>query len=149
MHPELPDRLRPLNKRGAHDAPMMGERLAGREAKPDLIISSPATRAMATAEAIASEIGYCEEEIRADERLYGSDALELLEVVRELDDHLGHVMAVAHNPGLTDLVNELGCDIDNVPTCGVVELQFHTDSWAHIGDTNPAHTDFDYPKKQH
>jgi phosphohistidine phosphatase len=128
---------------------MMGQRLARREAEPDLIISSPATRAMATAEAIAREIGTPEEKIRADERLYGSDALELLEVVRELDDHLDHVMVVGHNPGLTDLANELGCDIDNIPTCGVVELQFDTDSWAHIGDINPAHIDFDYPKKQH
>jgi phosphohistidine phosphatase len=146
-HPELPDRLRPLNKRGAHDAPMMGERLARREAKPDLIISSPTTRAMATAEAKAREIGTPEEKIRADERLYGSDALELLEVVRELDDHLDHVMVVGHNPGLTDLANELGYDVDNIPTGGIIELRFDVASWARIGDADPTYVDFDYPKK--
>jgi phosphohistidine phosphatase len=143
----LPDRLRPLNKRGQRDAPMMGERLARREIEPDLIVSSPATRALVTAEAIAQEIGYPEEEIRADERLYNASAFELLEIIQELDDALEHVMLFGHNPGLTDLANELGCDIDNIPTCGVVELRFEVDSWANISDADPACADFDYPKK--
>jgi len=145
-HPHLPDRLRPLNKRGQRDAPMMGERLAKREVDPDMVASSPATRAMATAEAIAHEIGYPEEDIRADERLYGASAFELLEIIQELGDHLDHVMLVGHNPGLTDLVNDLGCDIDNVPTCGIVEFAFDIDFWAHVGDTDPTCVDFDYPK---
>jgi phosphohistidine phosphatase len=143
----LPDRLRPLNKRGKREAPMMGERLAKREIEPDLIISSPATRALVTAEAIAREIGYPEEDIHADERLYGASSFELLEIIQELDNHLDHVMLFGHNPGLTDLVNDLGCDIDNIPTCGVVKLEFDTDSWAHIGDIEPTCADFDYPKK--
>ncbi|MBN1979870.1 MAG: histidine phosphatase family protein [Anaerolineae bacterium] len=146
-HPGLPDRLRPLNKRGQHDAPAMGERLAKREIAPDLIISSPATRAMATAEIIAQEIGHPEEEIRADERLYGASAFELLEIIQELDAALEHVMLIGHNPGLTDLANDLGCGIDNLPTCGVVEVRFEIDSWADIGDVDPACVDFDYPKK--
>jgi phosphohistidine phosphatase len=145
-HPNLPDRLRPLNKRGQRDAPMMGERLAKREVALDLIASSPATRAMATAETIARKISYPEEDIRADERLYGASAFELLEIIQELDDHLDRVMLVGHNPGLTGLVNDLGCDIDNAPTCGVVELAFDIDSWAHISETDPSCVDFDYPK---
>ena len=146
-HPGLPDRLRPLNKRGQHDAPVMGKRLAKREITPDLIVSSPAARAMATAESIAREIGHPEEEIRADERLYGASAFELLEIIQELDDALEHVMLIGHNPGLTDLANDLGCDIDNIPTCGIVEMEFDTDSWAHVDDVDPACVDFDYPKK--
>jgi len=143
----LPDRLRPLNKRGQRDAPMMGERLARREIEPDLVVSSPATRALVTAEAIAREIGYPEEDVRADERLYNASAFELLEIIQELDDALEHVMLFGHNPGLTDLANDLGCDIDNIPTCGVVELRFEVASWADIGDADPACVDFDYPKK--
>jgi phosphohistidine phosphatase len=146
-HPELPDRLRPLNRRGQQDAPAMGKRLAGREVEPDLIISSPATRALTTAEAIAQEIGTPAEEIRADERLYDADASELLEVVQGLDDNLNHVMLVGHNPSLTDLANALGCDIGNIPTCGVIELGFDGDSWTAIGDADPTHVDFDCPKK--
>ena len=52
----LLDLDRPLNKRGRRDAPMMGKRLAERESCADLMISSPAARALATAEAIAEAI---------------------------------------------------------------------------------------------
>jgi phosphohistidine phosphatase len=142
----LPDHLRPLNKRGKRDAPMMGERLAKREIKPDAIISSPATRALATAKTIAQEIGYPQDEIRVDERLHGASAFELLEIIQEMDDHLDCVMLFGHNPGLTDLANDLGCDIGNIPTCGVVEMKFDIDSWATVGDVDPTHVDFDYPK---
>jgi phosphohistidine phosphatase len=146
-HHELPDLLRPLNKRGKQDAPMMGERLAKREIEPDAMITSPATRALTTAEIIAREIGHPEEEIRVDEHLYGASAFELLEIIQELDDHLDCVMLFGHNPGLTDLANDLGCDIDNVPTCGIVELEFDIDSWSCIDDGDPTCIDFDYPKK--
>src|SRR5260370_4722079 len=52
----LPDKDRPLNDRGRRDAPKMGKRLTKRDVKPDLIVSSPARRALTTAEIIATEI---------------------------------------------------------------------------------------------
>jgi Histidine phosphatase superfamily (branch 1) len=45
----LPDKDRPLDDRGKRDAPKMGKRLAKRDVKPDLILSSPAMRALTTA----------------------------------------------------------------------------------------------------
>jgi phosphohistidine phosphatase len=126
---------------------MMGKRLAKREVEPDLIVSSPATRAMLTVEIIAREIDYPEEDIRADERIYGASASELLEIIQELDDHLDRVMLLGHNPGLTDLANDLGCDIDNVPTSGIVELSFDVESWTDVGDVDPTCVEFGYPKK--
>src|SRR6184192_1474294 len=47
----LPDKDRPLSDRGRRDAPKMGKRLAKRDVKPDLILSSPARRALTTADA--------------------------------------------------------------------------------------------------
>ena len=44
----LPDKDRPLGDRGKRDAPKMGKRLAKRDVKPDLILSSPARRALTT-----------------------------------------------------------------------------------------------------
>lgn len=146
----LLDLDRPLNKRGRRDAPIMGQRLAERESYADLMISSPAARALATAEAIAEAIEYPEAEIVADERLYGADAFEWLEVIQGLDDGWDRVMCVGHNPGLTDLVDDLSPgQIGNVPTCGVVELKFDTDSWALVGRVEPAEVYFDYPKRMH
>jgi phosphohistidine phosphatase len=140
---------RPLNKRGKRDSPMMGQRLAERGSSPDLIVSSPATRAMVTAETIAREIDYPVDDIVVNERIYMADVDDLLAVIWSLDDTLDHVMFFGHNPGLTDLVNTLSPyqTIDNIPTCGVIELDFETDTWASVADIVPTRMDFDYPKK--
>jgi phosphohistidine phosphatase len=64
----LPDKDRPLNDRGWRDAPKMGKRLAKRHVKPDLILSSPAVRALRTAEIIAKKLDY-RRKIVVNERL--------------------------------------------------------------------------------
>lgn len=43
-HPGLPDKLRPLNDRGLHDAPLVGQHLkAALQFRPHLMVSSPAS----------------------------------------------------------------------------------------------------------
>jgi phosphohistidine phosphatase len=145
----LPDHQRPLNKRGERDAPMMGERLAERGVEVDRILSSPAVRALTTAEVIAEKLGYPHDEIIVDEMLYHAGVNDLLEVIQGLDDDWGCVMCFGHNPGLTAFVNWIAPyhHIVNVPTCGVVELEFDTDTWADAGRARSVHLDFDYPKK--
>ena len=96
---------RPLNKRGQRDAPVMGKRLAERDSTPDFLISSPATRALTTAEIIAQEIEYPVEDIVVDERIYGADVDDWLEIVQDLDDGWDCVMCFGHNPGITDFFN--------------------------------------------
>jgi phosphohistidine phosphatase len=146
--PGLPDHARPLNKRGRHDAPKMGQRMAEWGMDPDLIISSPAVRAISTAEAVAEEIGYSPTDIVTEQRVYGADESDWLEIIQGLDDSLEHVMMVGHNPGLTEVVNALSPDpIGNVPTCGVVAFEFEAQMWAEIGHVRPKRVKFDYPKK--
>jgi phosphohistidine phosphatase len=144
----LPDHERPLNRRGRRDAPMMGERLAHRGVEPDLIISSSATRAVATAEAMAEEFEYAWDEIVVEGRLYEAYAGEILQVIEEQDDWVDHLVVIGHNPGMTALANRLSAyGIENVPTCGVVELRYEIERWTEVGDTEPAEVHFDYPKK--
>ncbi|WP_290433789.1 SixA phosphatase family protein [Aeromonas caviae] len=77
----LSDRARPLAARGLRDAPLMGARLAHLGVKPDLILSSPACRALTNARLLAGELGYSPDRIVIDEGLYESDAGTLLGVV--------------------------------------------------------------------
>ena len=72
--PSLSDRDRPLDERGKQDAPKMGQRLAKRDVRPDLLLSSPAVRALTTAQLIAEEVGYKRKDIVVDDRLYASSA---------------------------------------------------------------------------
>ena len=103
----LPDEERPLADRGKRDAPMMGKRLAKRQVKPDLILSSPARRALSTAEIIAKELNFRAEDIVVDERLYATEADMLLGVIGELSDKLTCVMLFGHNPEFADLAQRL------------------------------------------
>src|SRR5713226_1188400 len=84
----LPDKDRPLDDRGTRDAPKMGKRLAKRDVKPDLILSSPATRALTTAEIIAKKLDYKRKDIVVDDRLYAGAVHSLLDVIHGLGDRL-------------------------------------------------------------
>src|SRR5438128_6747757 len=124
----LPDKDRPLGDRGKRDAPKMGKRLAERDVKPDLILSSPAMRALTTAEIIAKKLDYKLEDILVDDRLYASKADDLLSVIQKLGDKLERVMVFGHNPEVTELAHRLSSEITHMPTCAVVEFTFATKS---------------------
>ena len=144
--PSLPDRDRPLDDRGRQDAPKMGKRLARRDVRPDLLLSSSALRALTTAHLIAEEVGYKRKDIVADDRLYASSADDLLAVVRALDNTLDRVMLFGHNPEFTDLAHRLSSGIIDLPTCAVVELHFDIRTWSDVGVVEPAKVIVDYPK---
>jgi len=145
----LGDFERPLNERGQRDAPEMGQRLASLGFVPDVMLVSPARRALDTARAIAQRIGRSEDEIRLVPALYGAATTTLLREIQELSDEVGHAAIVAHNPGLTDLCNLLTSDwIDNIPTCGVVRLRLTIERWAEAGEGTAARLDFDHPRRE-
>jgi len=108
--PALQDKDRPLNARGERDAAKMGERLAKIGVKPDLILSSPARRALTTAEIVANKLDYNPKNILVDDRLYGVDADDLLDVIRKLGDKSKRVMLFGHNPELTELGHRLSSE---------------------------------------
>ena len=147
----IDDFERPLNDRGKRDAPRMGKRLKEKDIHADLLLSSPAKRALSTAKRIAKELKYPKDDIKTDRRLYHADEETMLTVVRELKDNRNVVMIFSHNPGLTEFVNSLmngELDIDNVPTCGVVAFQFNFDSWKDVDWGKGKLLFFDYPKSK-
>ena len=147
-HPGLADFERPLNKRGERDAPRMGSRLAAQHIRPQIIVSSPAVRALTTAKVIASALGCQPAEIITDERVFHAYSDQLLDVIRGFDASFHHLMLVGHNPGLTDLVNQLAhAGISNIPTCGIVVIRFSVDRWRDVSDGAGEMLLFDYPKK--
>ena len=147
--PALGDHERPLNKRGQRNAPKMGLRLAEREVRPDRIYTSSALRARTTAKIIAGALDYPAEDIEQVEGLYHAEVSTWLDFISGLEDSLSCVMCFGHNPGLTELAHfEFGCELSNIPTCGVLTLDFAADHWAKVPGTQPDQVDFDYPKKK-
>jgi len=139
---------RPLNKRGQRDAPEMARRLRSRRLKPDLILSSPAVRAVTTASVMARELKVPAARVVQDERLYLAGPADLLAVVRELGGEANHVMVFGHNPGMTEFANRLsaGDQIDNLPTCGVFTAEFDVQDWSGLDWGGGQEAEFDYPK---
>jgi phosphohistidine phosphatase len=140
---------RGLNERGKQDAPRMGKRLKEREIVPDLMLSSPAKRALSTAKRIAEILQYPTEKIKTDRILYHADEETILSVVQGLNDKHSMVFLFGHNPGLTEFVNTFAENeiyIDNVPTCGIVAFQLNVDSWTEATWKSGRVLFFDYPK---
>lgn len=136
---------RSLNARGLKNAPEMGKRLRDANYQVDVIISSPALRAITTAELIASELEYKNLQLR--DEIYEAGVNTLLYLISSLDEKCRKVMLVGHNPGFTMLCNYL-CDanIDNMPTCSIAQIQFAVNSWQDVGEHSGELLHFDYPK---
>lgn len=144
--PALADRDRPLNERGVREVAFTGERLAQRGVKPEVLLASPATRALTTAEHLAKALGIQPQDIAVNGRLYGASANELLGAIAALGDTPQRVMLVAHNPGLTDLAHRFASEITHMPPCAVAELTFAVASWGEIATARPARVLFEVPK---
>lgn len=143
----LSDRERPLAERGRRDAEKMSARLARRGVKLDLILSSPATRALATAQVFSRRLRGKHRGILVDERLYANQTEMLLNLLQELNGKLKRVMLVGHNPELAELAEHLSGRLDQLPTCAVVRLKFDTKDWSDIGTLAPDKVTLKIPKK--
>mgnify|MGYP005751577701 CR=1 FL=1 len=144
---ELSDHDRPLNKRGRTDAPMMGQELAANNAKLELILSSPAVRAITTASLVGHELGFDADDIVVDDRIYGASAKELLEIAREAPADVDSMMMVGHNEPISEFANILSPKhIASMPTAGVVALRFDCESWYDIKRDNAELLFYDIPK---
>lgn len=143
---DLSDKERPLNKRGKNDAPLMGKILNEKMIKPELIISSNAVRAKKTAFTIAKEINYPKEKVILTDDIYEATIFELLSMIKHFDNNCNSVMMFGHNPALTGLHNYLTKHyIDNIPTCGVTEIEFEND-WNEVEEESGKFLFFLYPK---
>jgi len=98
---------RPLTNRGKRSAQRIGVWLATNGMIPEYIVSSPAERALVTAEKSCKAMGTGSGRIVQAKRIYCAGAHDLLEVIRQMPAEAGRVMLVGHNPGLEELLEYL------------------------------------------
>ena len=145
---DLHDFERPLNERGLADAPKMGKRLKEKEVYPDLMLSSPAVRALTTCKSISSILGYPVEQIKTDRDLYHADEDALLSAIQNLEDHHKIVCLFGHNPGITEFANQLfDIYIDNIPTAGIIAGNLPVEHWSDAQFKCGKFLFFDFPKR--
>jgi len=98
---------RPLAKRGKRDAPRVGAWLYREGLVPDVIFSSPAARARATAIKVCRRLDCDKQRIVWDPALYEADVATLLAALRRCPQHANTVLMVGHNPGFENLIGYL------------------------------------------
>lgn len=139
---------RPLNTRGMRDAPFMAKNFADNyQVKPEIIISSPAIRALTTAFFFASELNYKKEDIVQDEDIYGNGKGTILKLISELKDENCAIL-FGHNPDISMVVTYLtGEKSSGLSTCSIAHIEFETNNWKDIIKQNGRLVSLNFPKK--
>ncbi|WP_370480350.1 SixA phosphatase family protein [Tamlana flava] len=133
------DHERPLKERGVNDAIMVSNHLKIDTSAIDLILCSDAVRTKATSEIFISELNLKDKQIEYLHDLYDFDGQYLIEVIKGCDKAIDTLMVFGHNHGLTWFANTYGNTfIDNVPTSGVVVIEFPITDWKDLnkGETS-------------
>jgi phosphohistidine phosphatase len=124
---------RPLSDLGYTQAGAAGRALRPVQPRFDLVLSSPAVRALSTAELVAAELGYAVR-VQLEERLYEALADEYLGIVRALAETLDSVLLVAHNPSLSDLARRLLGEPISLGTAEYVTIRRSDSQWRNFGN---------------
>jgi phosphohistidine phosphatase len=137
--PDVPDRDRPLAKRGRRDAPRMGRWLHEHGYQPDVVVVSAARRARQTWDLAAPELGGSPA-VRFEPRAYAASALTLLYLAQELPSRYLTALLIGHNPGLSELASRLAAPpvtgngprpAISLPTAAIAILEFSGD-WSSL-----------------
>ena len=127
------DHERPLNERGFKDANLVSISLKERSLNIDLVLSSDAMRAKTTANIFISNLNIDRSIVHLNHELYDFSGTNLIEVIKACDDSVNTLMLFGHNHAITAFVNTYGDSyIDNVPTSGVVVIEFEIINWVKL-----------------
>lgn len=127
------DTDRPLSQSGIKDAYRTFEYLTDKITVPDILFSSPANRALHTAVIFLKTLAIPFQKLHVTEDMYDFGGEKVMAFLRSLSNNYKSVAVFGHNHALTSLSNILGDKpIDNLPTSGVVIIDFNTDHWAKI-----------------
>ncbi len=138
---------RSLNARGLRDAPFMAHILKEYVSQIDKIISSPANRANTTCNFFADEFEYPKTNIEFDRGIYEDGQKTILSILGQLDNSINTVALFGHNPDITATATFLaGERIDNIPTCGIISINFDFDDWTKVTKVNGKKEFFLFPK---
>jgi phosphohistidine phosphatase len=128
----IPDHDRPLNRRGKHDAPLMGKLLRDQKMNLDLIISSTALRAETTANLIAKAVGY-KGKVVLDKSIYNAEPMDLLTLLSNSSDENNSILLIGHNPTVEETVQMLTNSPEiTMATCAIAHLTLSIDTWTDL-----------------
>ncbi|HEY6823453.1 MAG TPA: histidine phosphatase family protein [Steroidobacteraceae bacterium] len=131
----MSDLERPLNRRGTAAAEAMARRLLELALVPQLLLVSPARRTQQTGEIVAGVLALPARLVISDEGLYLASAADLLKVVQATGPRVAHLLVVGHNPGVSELVQQLvpEAEASGLATAALCSIAFECDQWPAVG----------------
>ena len=121
---------RPLKHSGMRDATIMAERIESAGAVPQMLITSPSIRTLATADILSEHLSL--RKPSEDKRIYDASQQSLLYVINELPDNQNFIGLVGHNPGIAQLVHYFTGEIRDVSPGAAILIRFDSDSWQEL-----------------
>jgi phosphohistidine phosphatase len=146
---DITDFQRNLKERGINDSNLIANKLLLKDAKPDVMISSTANRAIQTARLFADILEYKQESIVQLDELYdGFTTHEFLGMIDRFGKDHDSVMIFGHNPSIEYLAFNLSVEFyEYVPTCTVIGIEFDVNDWKDIGARSGKVCLYEFPKK--
>jgi len=131
-HP-VSDMLRPLKSRGISDAELVVNEFLKSDFRPDLVVSSPAKRAVDICSIFIQKMNISDKTLQINPTIYDFSGGKTADFIKTLDNNYQKVMLFGHNYAFTSLANLFGnVYIENLPTSGLVMINFNVDSWKDI-----------------
>ncbi len=126
------DYERPLTHRGSIDAQNMATHLVKRNLVPDLILVSPAERAWATAEIVATTCELEAKQVQCARELYLGTPERTWRLLAHRPASLRHILICGHNPGLSELASRFGPKPRRreLSTAAIATAVWHHAEWA-------------------
>jgi len=131
---DVEDFERQLKKRGREDAKKVGHWLLEHKLVPDFVLSSPAARALQTAQRVCKQLDIDVEVIVYEPTIYEATVYTLVNVLKKSPKTAKRVLLVGHNPGLENLIltltgmtEPLPDDASRLSTASLVQLVFEGD----------------------
>jgi phosphohistidine phosphatase len=138
----LPDRERPLAKRGRRDAERIAKHLLRLEIAPELVLCSSAERTRETLELLRPALA-APSTVSLEAELYAASAAELLERIRAVPEAVASLMVIGHNPGLQELALSLvsiGAELGRLeakfPTAALATLALADRPWRQLSESD-------------
>lgn len=116
---------------------------------PELLLSSPASRALNTALIMLRNWQLEPRQLQIHDTLYDAYLKEIEQVVATAPAEVTQLAIFGHNPSFTMYPNQfLENPLDNLPTAGVVIVTLESEKWKGIGRKHVKETYVDYPKRR-
>ena len=124
---------RSISSRGIKDAHFIALKAVDIVPKSYIVWSSNAKRTKETATIFSQYLSIPLEVIQFSKDLYTFDDKQLLQIIKKCKNEHNNLILFGHNEAITNFVNKFGdLNIENVPTSGLVHLQFDCADWENL-----------------